>query len=496
MSFILALDQGTSSSRAIAYDADGRTLATVSKPFTQHYPQPGWVEHDPEDIWNSQYACAREAFDIATAAGHALTAIGITNQRETTLLWNRRTGQAIHPAIVWQDRRTAEWCERYRAQGYSELVTARTGLVIDPYFSASKIVWLMNAIPTARALAEQGDLAFGTVDSWLIYKFTNGASHVTDVTNASRTMLYDIHAQQWDRQLCDMFGVPMNCLPKVLPSSGHFGDTRLFGGGVPILGCAGDQQAALLGQGCTRAGQAKNTYGTGCFMLLHTGAQAHVSRHGLLTTVAAQIHNTCEYALEGAVFNAGSAVQWLRDGLGIIERSADVFELAQSVSDTGDVFLVPAFNGLGSPHWDAHARGLLIGLTRGTTRAHIARATLESIALQSAEVLQAMQSDARIALTELRVDGGAAANDLLMQMQADLLGVPVVRPYELEATAFGAAMLAARAAGLTAFGAATNRTVKVFEPALAQSVAQARMQRWQEAVQRARGWTSVQINAT
>ncbi len=487
MAHILALDQGTSSSRAMLFGTDGAHRDAVSIEFAQHYPKPGWVEHDPQDLLDTQFECARQVLDRAGLAAQDLAAIGISNQRETTLVWSRRTGQPIHPAIVWQDRRTSAWCEARRADGLEDRVRERTGLVIDPYFSAGKIAWLLEHVSGARALAEAGELAFGTVDSWLIWHLTHREVHATDVTNASRTLLWDIHERRWDRELCAAFGVPESMLPEVRVSASSFGTTSMFGGEVPIMGVAGDQQAALFGQGCTEPGQAKNTYGTGCFMLMNTG-DAVASKHGLLTTPAVQVSRLREYALEGAVFNAGSVVQWLRDSLGMIERSADIEPLAASVGDTGDVFLVPAFNGLGSPVWDPRARGTLVGMTRGTTRAHIARAALESIALQSAELLLAMQQDSGVKLSELRVDGGASANDLLMQMQADLLGVPVQRPRNIEATAFGAAALAAHAIGSFQYAQHDDLDVDIFEPAIGRDQAEARLARWRAAVERSLRW--------
>jgi glycerol kinase len=489
MSHILALDQGTSSSRSMVFDHQGRIVAMAQKEFGQFYPQPGWVEHDPEEIWATQLATAQQALAQAGLRTADITAIGITNQRETTVVWNRRTGQPVHRAIVWQDRRGEPLCAQLREQGHAELVRARTGLVVDSYFSATKLRWLLDHVPGARAAAERGELAFGTIDTWLIWKLTGGRVHATDVSNASRTMLFDIDTNQWDAALLDLLRVPASVLPAVHPSSHLFGETdaALLGGTIPIAGVAGDQQAALFGQACFTPGMAKNTYGTGCFTLMHTGAQRRASSHGLLTTAAAQPGATPEYALEGSVFIGGAVVQWLRDGLGAIRASSDVQALAESVPDSDGVMMVPAFTGLGAPYWDADARGAIVGLTRGTTTAHIARAALESIAFQSAALLQAMAADTG-PVTELRVDGGASVNDLLMQFQADLLGIPVVRPRITETTALGAAYLAGLATGvwkdlpsLTAQWQAERR----FEPTMSRAQAQQRMAAWERAVRQA-----------
>ncbi len=492
MSYVLALDQGTTSSRAIVFDEHARMLGTAQAEFRQLYPQPGWVEHEPEEIWRTQLDCARGALERAGVQAADLAAIGITNQRETALIWDRATGKPVHNAIVWQDRRTAGQCERLKQAGHEALVRARTGLVIDPYFSGTKIAWLLENVPGARDRAAAGDLAFGTVDTWLMWKLSGGALHVTDVSNASRTMLYDIAVSAWDEELLALLGVPRAVLPDVHPSSGIFGETdaELLGARVPIAGVAGDQQAALFGQGCHASGMAKNTYGTGCFMLLHCGGERIASTHGLVTTRAAEV-DAPEFALEGSVFVAGAVVQWLRDGLRMIKSSVDVEALAGSVPDAGGVFFVPAFVGLGAPHWDPHARGAIIGLTRGTTEAHIARAALESIAFQSAEVLLAMQQDAGMQLTELRVDGGAAANDLLMQFQADLLGVPVVRPRVLETTALGAAYLAGIATGVwrdRSEIAAQWHAERRFTPTMSRDEAGSRVTQWRRAVERTRDW--------
>ncbi|MFG6464392.1 glycerol kinase GlpK [Roseateles sp. DXS20W] len=479
MDALLALDQGTSSSRALVFDRSGRLLAAAQRELTQHFPQPGWVEHDAAEIWEGQLACAREAI---AKAGVKPAAIGITNQRETVVLWDRRTGQPLHKALVWQDRRTAEFCEDLKRQGLEPRIRALTGLVLDPYFSATKLRWLLDHVDGARARAERGELAFGTVDSWLLWKLTDGQVHATDASNASRTLLFDIHRGDWSDELLGIFGIPRALLPEVRPSAGAFGTAAEFG--APIAGIAGDQQAALFGQAALAPGQAKNTYGTGCFLLMHTGAQARSSAHGLITTRAAQVGAVPQFALEGSVFVGGAVVQWLRDGLGLIRSSAEVQALAESVPDSGGVTLVPAFAGLGAPHWRADARGALVGLTRGSTRGHIARAAVESIAFQSAELLQAMQNDGA-ALTELRVDGGASANDLLMQFQADLLGLPVLRPKVIETTALGAALLAGIGAGV--YGSPEEvgsiwQLDRAFEPRMSRDEAGARLAQWDRAV--------------
>jgi glycerol kinase len=493
MRYVLALDQGTTSSRAIVFDERGRVSAVAQKEFRQIFPQPGWVEHDPEEIWRSQLACARAALRKAKLEPGRLAAIGITNQRETTVVWNRRTGQPVHNAIVWQDRRTAARCEALKREGLAETISAKTGLVLDPYFSATKLAWILEGIPGLRAHAERGELAFGTIDTWLAWKLSGSALHVTDPSNASRTMLYDIHRGEWDEALLKIFNVPRAMLPEVLPSSHIYGTTakNMLGAEVPIAGIAGDQQAALFGQACHEAGMAKNTYGTGCFLLLNTGDKAIASNNGLLTTCAAQV-GAKQYALEGSVFIGGAVVQWLRDGLRLIRKSVDVEKLAASVPDSGGVYLVPAFTGLGAPHWDPYARGTVVGLTRGSNAGHIARAALESIAFQSAELLRAMQADAGIQLTELRVDGGAAADNLLMQFQADLLGVPVVRPKVLETTALGAAYLAGLATGVWKNRkdiAKHWKASRCFEPKMNRDEADRRIGEWQRALERAKGWS-------
>ena len=495
MRYVLALDQGTTSSRAIVFDEAGGVRAAAQAEFRQIFPQPGWVEHDAEEIWRSQIEVAREAIANARARPRDIAAIGITNQRETTILWDRKTGAPLANAIVWQDRRTADECARLKREGHEPRVAAKTGLVLDPYFSGTKLAWLLDHVAGARSRAEAGELAFGTVDSWLVWKLTGGRCHVTDPSNASRTLLYDIGRGTWDDELLALFRVPRAVLPEVRPSSAVLGETdpRLLGSAVAIAGIAGDQQAALFGQACHAPGMAKNTYGTGCFMLLHTGDARIASRHGLVTTRAASATGQAEYALEGSVFIAGAVVQWLRDGLGLIRSSRDVEPLAASVPDSGGVHLVPAFAGLGAPHWDAYARGAMFGVTRGTTAAHLARAALESIAFQSAEVLLAMQRDAGQALAELRVDGGATANDLLMQFQADLLGVPVARPRVLETTALGAAYLAGLATGVWRDIdeiASQWRRERLFEPRMSRDEAESRLAGWLRAVERAKGWAN------
>ena len=494
MKAVLALDQGTTSSRAIAFDRSGSIMAMARQEFRQVFPQPGWVEHDAREIWSSQRAVAAQAIARAGLAAGDIAAIGITNQRETTVLWDRSTGEPLANAIVWQDRRTASRCDTLRQAGHERLFQERTGLVLDAYFSGTKLAWLLDHVPGAREKAGQGRLAFGTIDTWLAWNLTAGARHVTDASNASRTLLFNIHTLDWDDELLGLLDIPRSVLPEVIDSSGTFGTTRCeqLPGGIAIAGVAGDQQAALYGQACHRPGMAKNTYGTGCFLLMNTGAVPSPSRHRLLTTVAWRVGASAQYALEGSVFIAGAAVQWLRDGLGIIARSEDVGPLAASVPDSGDVFFVPALSGLGSPYWDPHARGAIVGITRGTTRAHLARATLDAIAFQSAELLEAMALDSGIALTELRVDGGATANDLLMQTQADLLGVPVVRPRVTETTALGAAYLAGLAVGFwkdEAEIASLWARDRAFEPRVPREVARARLAQWRRAVERSRDWS-------
>jgi glycerol kinase len=488
---ILALDQGTTSSRAIVFDHDGSVVAMAQQEFRQIFPKPGWVEHDAQEIWASQLSVARQAIDRAGITATDVAAIGVTNQRETTVVWDRNTGKPIGHAIVWQDRRTAAACDRLRGRGLASTIRRKTGLVIDAYFSATKLQWMLTHVPGARARARAGELAFGTVDSWLIWNLTGGRQHVTDPGNASRTMLYNIHTNNWDEELLRIFGVPRSMLPEVRSSSEVYGECRLFGAPIPIAGIAGDQQAALFGQACTKPGMVKNTYGTGCFMLMHTGTKPIRSRNNMLTTIAWRIGNRTEYALEGSIFIAGAAVQWLRDALGVIAASSEVETLASQAADSAGVYFVPAFAGLGAPHWDQRARGLLIGLTRGSTKAHLARATLEAIAYQVADVLRAMQNDAKIPLKELRVDGGASVNNLLMQFQADVLGVPVVRPKISETTALGAAYLAGLATGYWKDQAAIAKQWQVdrrFAPTIGSRARTALMAGWSKALDRARTW--------
>jgi glycerol kinase len=494
MSYILALDQGTTSSRAILFDENGTIAAVAQHEFEQFYPQPGWVEHDPTEILTSQLSCAVEVLGRAGARPRDVAAIGITNQRETVVVWERATGKAIYPAIVWQDRRTAAHCDALEQSGLGETISNRTGLVIDPYFSATKIKWILDNVEGARARAERGELAFGTVDSWLIWHLTSGHRHVTDVTNASRTLLYNIVEGQWDEELLRVFEIPESLLPEVMWSSERIGEvtTTLGLGGVPIAGVAGDQQAALFGQLCWQAGEAKNTYGTGCFLVQNIGTQFVRSKHRLITTLVASAERRLEYALEGSIFIGGAVVQWLRDNLRLIGSSAEVEALAASVPDTGGVIFVPAFVGLGAPHWDPHAAGMLIGLRRDTKPGHIARAALESIAFQVADVLEAVHSETDVPLNALRVDGGAAVNDLLMQFQADILGLPVVRPGVTETTALGAAYLAGLAVGFwggpAELRAKRNNDVR-FEPKMKTEEATVRRAQWHRAVERSKQWT-------
>jgi glycerol kinase len=493
MPFILALDEGTTSARAIVFDHDGAVRAVAQKEFAQLYPKPGWVEHDPLEIWTAQISVVVEALSRAGITSKDVAAVGITNQRETTVVWDRETGQPVGNAIVWQDRRTAPICDKLRADGHEALVRDRTGLVIDAYFSGTKVAWILDNVPGARVKAEAGKLAFGTIDSWLIWKLTDGRLHVTDPSNASRTMLWNIHTRQWDDELLRLLRVPKSLLPEVKASSEVYGEisSALGLGGVPIAGIAGDQQAALFGQLCTEPGLTKNTYGTGCFMLQCIGSKAVASQNKLITTVAWTINGRTDYALEGSVFIAGAVVQWLRDGLGLIRTAEEVNTLAATVPDNGGVYLVPAFAGLGAPHWDAYARGALVGITRGTTAGHIARAALEAIAFQSADLLDAMRADAHYLVQELRVDGGACRSDLLMQFQADLLGVPVVRPAVTETTALGAAYLAGLAVGYwkSTGEIATQRKIeRRFEPAMDPARAREIRAIWTRAVERAKGW--------
>ena len=491
--FLLALDQGTSSSRSIVFDPQGTIVAMAQREFRQIYPQPGWVEHDPREIWASQLATAQEALRSAGCVATDIAAIGITNQRETTLVWNRATGEPLGNAIVWQDRRTEPTCAALREEGRSELIHQRTGLVLDPYFSGTKLKWILDHTPGARKAASRGELAFGTVDTWLIWQLTGGAVHATDVSNASRTLLFNIHRNEWDDELLALLDIPREVLPAVHASSHAYGHTRADCLGAPVLigGVAGDQQSALFGQACFSPGLAKNTYGTGCFMLTHTGSECHHSRHGLLSTRAAQAAGVGGFALEGSVFIGGAVVQWLRDGLEAIKTSGEIQTLAESVPDSGGVVFVPAFTGLGSPYWKPDARGAILGLTRGTTMAHIARAALESIAFQSAALLHAMSRDmdnetcSQQGVHELRVDGGASTNDFLMQFQADLLGIPVVRPKVIETTALGAAYLAGLTCGIydnLDQLAAQWQVERRFQPTLSRSHASQRMQEWAHAV--------------
>ncbi len=506
MKYILALDQGTTSSRAIVFDESGKPVASHGHEFEQIFPQAGWVEHNAKKIWASQLAAAQAALGLLAsthgkAALDGVCAVGITNQRETTVLWDRATGEPIYNAIVWQDRRTATRCDALRTAGKAKTIQQKTGLVLDAYFSATKLEWLLDNVPTARVRAERGELCFGTVDSWLIYKLTAGRVHATDVSNASRTMLFNIHTLAWDKELLALFHIPPSVLPSLVPSSGVLGETdsALFASvglkrRLPIAGVAGDQQAATFGQNCFAPGTAKNTYGTGCFMLMNTGTVAVASKNKLLTTIGWQALSDkarTAYCLEGSVFMGGAVVQWLRDGLQIISKASDIEALAASVTGADDCYLVPAFAGLGTPHWDGFARGTLVGMTRGTTRAHIARAALEAICLQSADVFSAMQADSGIALSELRVDGGATANNLLMQLQADVLGVPVVRPRVTETTALGAAYLAGLAVGVWVSAAELSAQWAVdrrFEPVWSDVERARKQERWSEAVERSRAW--------
>ena len=493
MAYILALDQGTTSSRAIVFDRDGHVRALAQQEFPQIFPAAGWVEHDPEAIWASQHAVAVEALRRGNISAKEIAAIAIANQRETTVIWTRRTGRPIHNAIVWQDRRTAPLCDQLKQEGLAATIQQKTGLVIDPYFSASKVRWLLDNVPGARAAAERGELAFGTIDSWLLWKLTAGAVHATDASNASRTMLYNIHTRDWDDELLERLQIPRSLLAPVRASSEVYGPARseLFGGAIPIAGIAGDQQAALFGQTCFGRGLAKNTYGTGCFLLMNVGTEPAVSKHQLLSTVAWSMGGKTQYALEGSVFIGGAVVQWLRDGLKIVDSAAQIESLAGTVPDSGGVYLVPAFAGLGAPHWDQYARGTITGITRGSTAAHFARAALESIAFQVADVLDVMQQDASGAIQELRVDGGAAANNLLLQFQADLLRVPVVRPKITETTALGAAYLAGLAVGFWKDQTDLQshwEVERAFEPRMSDAEVTHRRSRWREALERSRDW--------
>ncbi|HVO10338.1 MAG TPA: glycerol kinase GlpK [Vicinamibacteria bacterium] len=487
---VVALDQGTTGSTSLVFGPEGEVLGRAYGEITQHYPAPGFVEHDAEEIWTTSLRVLRQAIAASGVPPLGIRAIGITNQRETTVLWDRRTGDPVHRAIVWQSRQSAGVCARLKAAGHEPLFHERTGLVLDPYFSGSKIAWLLERDPALRARAEAGELAFGTIDSWLVHRLTGGRTHVTDPTNASRTLLYDIHARRWDAELCGVLGVPQAMLPEVRPSSGVFAETAALDGlpaGIPLAGMAGDQQAALFGQGCFEAGMAKNTYGTGAFLVLNTGERRVISRRGLLTTLCCDARGQAAYALEGSVFIAGAAVQWLRDELGLVKTASETAPLAGSVPDTAGVYVVPAFVGLGAPYWDADARGAIVGLTRGASRAHLVRATLESLAYQSRDVIDAMNEESGVPLRELRVDGGASANDFLMQFQADLLGVPVDRPALVETTAAGAAFLAGLGTGFWRDAqelARTRRRDRLFTPALSPARRQELYAGWQAAVGR------------
>ena len=495
--YILSLDQGTTSSRAIMFDKAGTILSIAQKEFTQFYPQPGWVEHDPMEIWSSQATVATEAILKAGATPGEIAAIGITNQRETTIVWDRETGAPVYPAIVWQDRRTAAYCDQLKSEGHDQLIRQKTGLVVDAYFSATKIRWILNEVPGARQRAEAGKLLFGTVDSWLLWNLTGGLVHATDVTNASRTMVYNIQTLEWDRELLELFSIPFSMLPEVRSSSEVYGETagKILAAKIPVSGIAGDQQAALFGQMCIRPGMVKNTYGTGCFMLMNVGKAPVISRNNLVTTIAWKIGNEVVYALEGSIFIGGAVVQWLRDGLQIISTSDEVEALAKSVKDNGGVYFVPAFAGLGAPHWNQHARGTMVGLTRGTTNGHIARAALESIALQTMDVLKAMEIDAGMKILGLRVDGGATVDDLLMQLQANILRTPVVRPAITETTAMGAAYLAGLAIGFwdnLQQLEAQWKLQKTFEPDPGTDTKNIERE-WQRAVRAAKAWADDSI---
>jgi glycerol kinase len=491
MPFVVAIDQGTTGTTVLVFDRRGRVVGRAYSEFTQHFPKPGWVEHDAEEIWRVSLRVLRQACKRAGARARDVVALGITNQRETTVVWDRRTGRPVHRALVWQDRRTAAMCDELRQRGAEPLVRRKTGLVLDPYFAGTKLNWLLSNVKGAAERARRGELCFGTIDTWLVWKLTGGAVHATDPTNASRTLLYDIHARDWDRELCELLAVPSEMLPSVRPSSGGIALTTpdVLGAPVPIAGIAGDQQAALFGQGCVEPGMAKNTYGTGCFLLMNTGDRPVESRHGLLTTIACDAQGGVAYALEGAVFIAGAAIQWLRDGLGLLKKAADSERLAKSVRSTDGVYLVPAFVGLGAPHWDPGARGALLGLTRGVTRAHVTRAALESLAYQTRDVADAMAADAGERLRALRVDGGAAANDFLMQFQADILNVPIDRPRVVETTAMGAAFLAGLGTGFWRSQAELGKARQIarrFKPRMGAEERDTLYRGWQDAVKRVR----------
>lgn len=485
--YVLALDQGTSSSRAIVFDHEGKACSVSQKEFTQHFPKPGWVEHDPMEIWASEYAVMTEAVATLGLGGNDLAAIGITNQRETTIVWDAATGKPVYNAIVWQDRRTSDFCDSLKADGLTDFIRSKTGLLIDAYFSGTKIRWILDNVPGAREKAERGELRFGTVDSWLVWNLTGGTVHITDVTNASRTMLFNIHTLEWDAELLEILGVPASMMPEVKSCSEVYGQTSLLGGQVPVSGIAGDQQSALFGQMCTAPGSVKNTYGTGCFLLMNSGTKPIMSRNNLLTTIAWKIGDTVNYALEGSIFVAGSVVQWLRDGLGIIKTSSEVEALASSVPDNGGVYFVPALTGLGAPYWDQYAKGTIVGITRGTTAANIARAALEGIAFQTMDIVAAMEKDAGVSLKELKVDGGASRNNLLMQFQADVIGADVIRPQVTETTALGAAYLAGLAVGYWS-GIDEIKTQwkaeRVFSPSASEETVKAAKAGWADAIGR------------
>ncbi len=493
--YILALDQGTTSSRALLFDRKGEIRSSAQKEFKQYFPEPGWVEHNPMEIWSSQVAVAAEAVSKLGVNGSAISGIGITNQRETAIVWDRKTGEAVYNAIVWQDRRTSEYCDELKAQGHTEMIRNKTGLIPDAYFSGTKVKWILDNVEGARKRAEKGELAFGTVDSWLVWKLTQGRTHITDVTNASRTMLFNIHTLQWDEELLELMNIPRSMLPEVRSSSEIYdhSNTTFFATKVPIAGIAGDQQAAMFGQMCIEEGMVKNTYGTGCFLLLNTGDKPFMSKNKLITTIAWQINGKVTYALEGSIFIGGAVVQWLRDGIRIINTSHDVESLAKTVEDNGDVFFVPAFTGLGAPHWDQYARGTMIGISRGTTRGHIARAALEGIAFQTLDVLEAMKKDTQMNYTGIRVDGGASNNNLLMQFQADILNTPVERPMITETTALGAAYLAGLATGFWKDIDEIKKQWRIdrrFTPEMDQKKAAKQILKWKDAVSRAQSWVS------
>ena len=491
--YILAFDQGTTSSRAIVFNNKAEIVSSAQKEFRQIFPKTAWVEHDPQEIWSSQAAVAAEAISKIEITGHDIAAIGITNQRETTIVWDRETGEPIYNAIVWQDRRTAAQCDRLKKEGYGQMIREKTGLIPDAYFSATKIVWILDNVKDARQKAEAGKLAFGTPDSWLVWKLTRGTTHITDISNASRSMLYNIKEQKWDDDLLELFNIPKSMLPEVTESSGQLAETKstIFAHPIPIAGIAGDQQAALFGQQCTRPGMAKITYGTGCFMLMNTGDNMVLSDHNLLTTAAWKINGKITYALEGSIFVAGAIVQWLRDQLGIIQSASEIEALAAKAEDNGGVYFVPALTGLGAPHWDQYARGSIFGLTRGTNKSHIARAALEGIAFQAADVLKAMETDAEINIPEIRTDGGAAANDILLQFQAELLGKPVIRPRQLETTALGAAFLAGLGIGFwknTDELQNKHEEDRRFEPQMNKSKIEKLNKAWNKALERSKNW--------